>query len=172
MSLLSEKSVTVGEYGTLVANNYQLNSHSVVLDGVVYRTMKGVCSPRGQGTFLVTDEATGAPLNILNLLVIHMFVTTSPALETDNPTNTEIDVVSMDPSQVEANTNDGQTNWYSILCGGSLYDNDVNGGFYDETSYSYITGNYYQPIIGVYVSNGNVTAGTMHFTFQLATPSL
>jgi hypothetical protein len=166
MSLLSETVATVGQYNNLVTNNYHMNEQTVVGGGVTFATLTGVCTPRGNGFFQVTNVTNGLPLETSNVILLRLFMTADPPLEVDNP-GVYIGVEGFPPQYIN-NLELAYDESDSILDAGSFYASEINGKVYDETAYSYIWENYYFPMIGISVQNGNVTAGTIHLQFQIA----
>lgn len=166
MSLLKETKATVGDYDNLVAENYRLNSKTLISGGVFFYTIYGKCTPRGSGIFLITDVFSGQPINTSQVMLLQAFIQCDPQISASGNPNPIMDLVAFSPEYIN---NPNNSSWEQITCGGSYFLTDFQAGISDQISYEYIWQNYYPPIMGLWVQGGSIDEGTIYVTYKVAT---
>jgi hypothetical protein len=168
MSLLSEKVATVLDFQDVNDSSIHLGTNSVVLPGVNYFTLQGLCSPSAFNTNYLLLDAKGGQLDLQDVIVLSLEISSEPDVSVSSPNPALFSVIGLTANLgAFVNYSPGATNMTLAQVNNKQYVNVVNGK--SGAGVSYVNNENY-PVPGLRVSPGpgTITSGIISVIFYCA----
>lgn len=169
MSLLSNISKTVLDYGNVSNSVMGLGNPTSIRGGVNMRTLKGKCVPRATDTnYVLLDVITGEPLSLTGNSIPNVVVyESSPELVSSDPVTFQFVAI---PQPVTNTSND-----YEIIQNqtGNATDislSDINNKYCRFLAQDGLSAAAYEqtlfPFLAIRTENGDITAGELYLSLN------